>query len=96
MMENKSLSIAVTESLITVGQITATNGSYKCVRSQVYPVNNWATTDSLIAQWANAVLDFASNSLHPLATLHIAMPGPFDYSEGVSHIRDNRNLKSNY
>ncbi|MBN8876702.1 MAG: ROK family protein [Sphingobacteriales bacterium] len=51
-------------------------------------VNAQATATEIIEAWAAAIrkaaIDIPSNAIH----LGIAMPGPFDYSEGISGMKD--------
>lgn len=94
MKEKQSLSVSISESAIAVGSVHLVDGGLVCSESNSYPINNWASVSEVIKQWANAILDFTSHT--PPDKLSIAMPGPFDYTEGVSYIKENRNLKSLY
>ncbi|RZL49901.1 MAG: hypothetical protein EOO93_23880, partial [Pedobacter sp.] len=92
-MEAKSLNISITESAVKIGEVYQVNGIYVCDEVKSYPVNNWASAADVVGQWVNAILNFTEAK--PCA-LHIAIPGPFDYSNGISYIKENRNLKSLY
>lgn len=90
-MRNQSLSVSISEASIALGWI---DECLACKLRNSYPVNNWASVNEVISQWAKAILDFANGS--HFDKLNIAMMGPFDYENGISYIKDNRNLKSLY
>lgn len=93
-MAAKSLNISITESAIEIGKVCQIEGKYFCDNVRSYPVNNWASAEDVVKQWASAISDFTEAKTG--LSLHIAMPGPFDYLNGISYIKENRNLKSLY
>lgn len=59
-------------------------------------VNANGTAKEIIGRWTSVIRDcFASHQLQPGRT-GIAMPGPFDYSEGISLIKDQGKYRSLY
>ncbi|HEX2848133.1 MAG TPA: ROK family protein [Chitinophagaceae bacterium] len=59
-------------------------------------VNANGTSEEIISGWASVIRDcFASHQLQPGRT-GIAMPGPFDYSEGISLMKDQGKYRSLY
>ena len=93
-MENQTLSISICESAITVGNVEVVHGRLVCKRYNAYAINNWASVQEVIRQWAAAIKEFTNGV--DFETFAIAMPGSFDYENGISHIKENRNLKSLY
>jgi len=54
-----------------------------------YPVNSHADAKSILSAWATPFREVLAN--HPSLispVIGIAMPGPFDYENGISHMRD--------
>lgn len=95
-MSSKSLSISIGESTVTVGEIEVHADKYTCRKSKSYEINNWASAEEVVGQWSNSIVDFATMVDLPITALHVAMPGPFDYSAGISYIKENRKLNSLY
>lgn len=59
-------------------------------------VNANGTAEEIISGWASVIRNcFASHQLQPGRT-GIAMPGPFDYSEGISLMKDQGKYRSLY
>lgn len=57
-------------------------------------VDTYGASDQIIASWAEVIRKSAGDSTE--FSLGIAMPGPFDYREGVSLIQDQGKMKSLY
>lgn len=93
-MDKQTLSLSICESAIAVGYVEVADGRLVCRRRNSYATNNWASVTEVVKQWTNAILEFTDGV--GFENLAIAMPGPFDYENGISHIKDNRNLKSLY
>lgn len=81
----------ITAALVDLETRTLLQGSIK--RSAI---NAQADKEVILAAWCEVIND-AFNGL-PLADRHvgIAMPGPFDYEEGISLIKDQDKFKSLY
>ncbi|MFC0518218.1 ROK family protein [Mucilaginibacter angelicae] len=45
------------------------------------------TANEILTAWTNALQAVIKNSNHPIDSLAIAMPGPFDYDKGISYIK---------
>lgn len=59
-------------------------------------VNADGTPEEIISGWVSVIRNcFASHGLHPGRT-GIAMPGPFDYNEGISLMKDQGKYRSLY
>src|SRR5690348_12149288 len=50
-------------------------------------VDSKGTADQIINQWSDAILDCKAYHPQTLNKVGIAMPGPFDYQEGISFIK---------
>jgi glucokinase len=50
-------------------------------------VNSKATATEIIASWKSALQLVLSNATVDVAGLGVAMPGPFDYTKGISYIK---------
>jgi glucokinase len=72
---------------ITVGLVNMQTGhveDYSIVRKRV---NSHAPANEIIAIWAAAINEAAALTLLPVSRVGIAMPGPFDYENGISLIK---------
>lgn len=60
-------------------------------------VNSKGSQTEIITQWS-AVIQMAANDFSEVKNIQvgIAMPGPFDYSEGISWIKDNNKYEALY
>jgi glucokinase len=59
-------------------------------------VNSWADSDGLIISWAEAIQGVCKEANIAVPRIGIAMPGPFDYENGISYIRGNNKYDSLY
>ena len=95
MIAANTICVSISESAIQIATVDQLNGKYVCNREKLYAINNWASTAGVVKAWADSIIDFTDGH-QSLSSLHIAMPGPFDYTEGISYIKENRHLKSLY
>lgn len=75
------------------------NVSEKKILEESYhraPVNSWATCENIINTWAEAIELVYAGANIPVGHIGIAMPGPFDYENGISYIRGNKKYDSLY
>lgn len=73
----------ITAALVDICQWQVLNES-----TMRYPVNSHADAKSILSAWAAPFKEVIAN--HPLISpvIGIAMPGPFDYENGISRMRD--------
>jgi glucokinase len=59
-------------------------------------INSWGTVDKIIDSWVSAVDKVREKSGVNINRVGFAMPGPFDYENGISYIRGNKKFDSLY
>jgi glucokinase len=59
-------------------------------------VNTMASKDAILESWFSAILETIKSAELPIVGIGIAMPGPFDYSKGISYIAEVDKLNSLY
>lgn len=94
MMKNISIIASITEHAIQLAEIREQESDQVIQRTHFYPFNAWLPADKLFRQWTDAVLEFSNGAA--IRLLIIAIPGPFDYQNGVSYIHKNRHLHTSY
>ncbi|PTR00858.1 glucokinase [Mucilaginibacter yixingensis] len=57
---------------------------------QRVPVNSWGTADEIIGTCATVIKKALTENHVDIHFIGIAMPGPFDYEQGISYIRNNK------
>lgn len=50
-------------------------------------LNSKSTADHILSIWSKALSEVISSVQFPIAGLSLAMPGPFDYQNGISYIK---------
>ncbi|WP_225444147.1 ROK family protein [Echinicola arenosa] len=85
MNENYAIGVDVGGSHITVGKVNLLNGNLVHDRLIRKEVNSKGSTEEIIKAWAQAIKEIAGDGL-PTCKIGIAMPGPFDYQDGISWI----------
>lgn len=60
------------------------------------PVNSQESKEDILSAWCEIIDQSFNNIKHSNRTIGIAMPGPFDYQEGISLIKDQDKFKSLY
>lgn len=87
-MDNIVLGIDIGGSHITAGLIDLDDkillqGSY--IRKII---NSSDSSDNILSLWANTINEVFEKSFLPIGKIGIAMPGPFDYVNGISFIKN--------
>ncbi|RYZ25205.1 MAG: ROK family protein, partial [Chitinophagaceae bacterium] len=59
-------------------------------------VNSQGSADEIIRDWAAVMEDAFGNTPKEMRKIGIAMPGPFDYEEGVSLIKEQNKFNALY
>jgi len=67
--------------------------SESCIRAKV---DSKASADVIIDSWAAVLKNVMEQAVRPVASLGIAMPGPFDYIAGISLMNGNDKYESLY
>ncbi len=57
-------------------------------------IDSHASADDIIEHWSQAILDSAQN--FPITGIGLAMPGPFDYDQGICLIRNQDKFRNLY
>ncbi|RZL50552.1 MAG: ROK family protein [Pedobacter sp.] len=73
----------ITAALVNLEDGTLDQHSYK--RSAI---NSKGNADDIFTAWTDVIKDALSNNLNAELRIGIAMPGPFDYENGISLIKD--------
>ena len=95
---NKSLAIGadIGGSHITAAVVDLTTGEMIPASKQKEKVNAAAEAHEIIASWTLAIGNAIKASATPIASIGIAMPGPFDYPNGISLIKGVAKYESLY
>ncbi|RYF87243.1 MAG: ROK family protein [Chitinophagaceae bacterium] len=81
----------ITAALVDLNSRSVVPGSRR--RKQV---NSQGSADEIIRDWAAVMEDAFGNTPKELRKIGIAMPGPFDYEEGVSLIKEQNKFNALY
>ena len=88
-----ALGVDIGGSHITVGLIDLVNKSYVSNTQVRKRVNSHASADEIISIWAEAISEADPQMIYNIG---IAMPGPFDYENGISLIKGFNKYESLY
>ncbi|MGH2644070.1 MAG: ROK family protein, partial [Chitinophagaceae bacterium] len=53
-----------------------------------YEIHSGADASTILKEWKEGILDILRERIHDLAGIGVAMPGPFDYENGISYIKE--------
>jgi glucokinase len=81
----------ITAALVDLATGTITPGSYK--RSFV---NGGDDAETILNSWAAVISEALNSKALPAKKIGVAMPGPFDYSQGISLIKEQEKFQSLY
>lgn len=81
----------ITVALIDCEKKSILDGSY--VRKRI---NSAAGADEILADWVHTIEECRHTSIHRANSIGIAMPGPFDYEEGISYMKDQNKYDALY
>jgi len=96
MKENQILSLDIGGTHVTSAFTNTSNFSLNEKSVCRKTVDPSATAEQIIAAWADCIRDSAAKASHEIGKTGIAMPGPFDYDEGISLISEQDKFRSLY
>jgi glucokinase len=85
-MDNLVIGVDIGGTHITACMVDTDTGQIiegTCVRGEIDPLQN---RDHVIRSWAKTIAACAKQRASSIDRVGIAMPGPFDYEKGISHI----------
>ncbi|NTS42581.1 ROK family protein [Flavisolibacter sp. BT320] len=88
MVDSLAIGVDIGGSHITSALIDLNTQSILLPTISRRPVNAGAGAEEIIATWRQAIAACCGNRAMATTKLGIAMPGPFDYLQGISFIRD--------
>jgi glucokinase len=96
MKKNYACGVDIGGSHATAAVIDLTSNSILKESIRRSAIDASGTADSIISQWVSVIKSaFAGSSEQPL-NIGIAMPGPFDYEEGISYIKGQNKYEALY
>ena len=90
------LGVDIGGSHITAGLVDIGSGSLSDSSFEREKVNSWGDVDSIITSWSQVIKKASGNLSHQNIRIGIAMPGPFDYEQGIAYLKDNKKYQSLY
>jgi glucokinase len=96
MTESIALGVDIGGSHITAGLVDLESRIILDHSVKRLKVKSDDTSDNIIKSWSQLILEVVNNQSKQLAKIGIAMPGPFDYENGISYITGLEKYESLY
>ncbi len=90
----KLIGVDIGGSHISAAEVQLGDSAADFVNFHEADIDTFGKKDTIISSWSNVILEAAANSKE--IKVGIAMPGPYDYENGVSLIKDQGKMASLY
>ncbi|RZF61536.1 ROK family protein [Sphingobacterium corticibacterium] len=86
--ERKIIGVDIGGSHIAAGEVVWNERRIRAGSQRRMRVDSHASSETVINAWANFLYHFVDEINKDYVRIGIAMPGPFDYTEGISYIKE--------
>src|SRR5687767_13556570 len=86
-MNEFALGVDIGGSHITAGVVDLQKKSLLTDTIRRQKVSSHEGVDHIIAAWTKVISEAIQSSGHPVTRIGMALPGPFDYEQGISYIK---------